>query len=144
MQEERKNEAVILFTGSRTYSNYNTVARQIGIAVGDLVEEGYKKIILRHGNNVYRNRPSADGLAIEFVNKARPSLLARGIDLDHDPVYADWDTYGKAAGPIRNEKMVDMGFDIGLVFLDGNSPGTLGCMAYMIKNGHEPRVFREK
>jgi hypothetical protein len=146
MQEEnKKSEGVILCTGSRTYSNYNVIARQIGIAIKDLADQGYTKIKVRHGNNIYKDRPSADGLVIEFVNKVRPSLLARGIDVDHDPIRADWETYGRAAGPIRNHDMVDMGLDIGLVFMEQQpTPGTTDCMRYMIQKGHEPRIFREK
>jgi len=135
---------IILTTGSRTFKDYNLVARQVSIAISDLVDEGYTKILVRHGGNVYRDKPSADGLVVEFVNKIRPSMLARGIDVDHDPVYPDWDAHGRAAGPIRNHKMVDMGFNIGLVFFDGNSRGTTDCMNYMIKKGYEPRVFRSK
>jgi hypothetical protein len=147
MESERQNNktGIIVTTGSRTYDNYNVIARQLGIAIGDLVELGFNRIRVRHGNNVYRNKPSADGLVVEFINKTRPSLLARGIDVDHDPVDPDWDTYGRAAGPIRNHKMVDAGLDIGLVFMGKEAtPGTTDCMRYMIKKGHKPRIFREQ
>jgi hypothetical protein len=135
---------IILVTGSRTYKNYNVIARQLGIAISDLVDEGFTKIRVRHGNNIYKDKPSADGLVVEFVNKTRPSLLARGIDVDHEPVKADWSAHGRAAGPIRNHQMVDAGLDIGLVFMGSTrTPGTTDCMNYMIKQGHTPRVFRE-
>lgn len=145
-ERKKKTEAgIILTTGSRTYDNYNVVARQLGIAISDLADLGYTKIIVRHGANIYRDKPSADGLVVEFVNKIRPSLLVRGLDVDHDPVYPDWETYGRAAGPIRNHKMVDMGLHIGLVFMGAvATPGTTDCMRYMIQQGHEPRIFREK
>lgn len=42
-------------------------------------------------------------------------------------VSADWNKYGKAAGPIRNKEMVDMltpGEDIVIAFWDGKSKGT--------------------
>lgn len=133
---------VILTTGSRTWTDYNTIARQLVIAIDDLMEQGYKHIVVRHGGNVYKNKPSADGLVVEFINKITPSMAARGIDLVLDPVYAEWETYGKAAGPIRNHKMVDMGLNIGLVFLNGNTPGTIDCMRYMVQKGHSPRIFR--
>lgn len=37
---------------------------------------------------------------------------------------ADWRQYGKAAGPIRNRKMLDMGPDIVFAFQLGASKGT--------------------
>lgn len=36
---------------------------------------------------------------------------------------ADWDTYGRAAGPIRNKQMIDYA-DAIIVFWDGKSRGT--------------------
>jgi hypothetical protein len=32
---------------------------------------------------------------------------------------ADWDTYGKSAGPIRNQKMLDTGIDYVIAFPGG-------------------------
>ena len=41
---------------------------------------------------------------------------------------ADWGAHGKAAGPIRNQKMVDLGADICLAVPLGESRGTRHCM----------------
>lgn len=41
---------------------------------------------------------------------------------------ADWDVHGKAAGPLRNQVMVDLGADICLAFPLGDSRGTRDCM----------------
>lgn len=136
---------IILVTGSRTYSNNEEIEKQLWIAINDLYHENYTVIRVRHGGNVYRDRPSADGLAKAYVKRIRPSFLSIGIDLDDDPVLPDWETYGRAAGPIRNHQMVDMGLDIGLVFMEKvATPGTTDCMRYMIQKGHIPRIFREK
>lgn len=45
-----------------------------------------------------------------------------GLLLDVFP--ADWERDGKAAGFIRNQKMVDAGADLVLAFWDGSSAGT--------------------
>lgn len=41
--------------------------------------------------------------------------------------HADWHLHGKAAGPIRNQKMIDSGADICLSFIRGGSPGATDC-----------------
>lgn len=42
---------------------------------------------------------------------------------------ADWTKYGKAAGPLRNQEMVDAGADAVFAFPTPASNGTLDCMA---------------
>jgi YspA, cpYpsA-related SLOG family len=41
---------------------------------------------------------------------------------------ADWDRYGRAAGPIRNQEMADRGADLCFGFPLGESRGTRDCM----------------
>lgn len=41
---------------------------------------------------------------------------------------AEWGIHGRAAGPIRNQQMVDLGADICLAFPLPGSRGTLDCM----------------
>jgi hypothetical protein len=48
---------------------------------------------------------------------------------------ADWTTHGKAAGPIRNARMVALGADVCLAFPKGESRGTRGCMRLAEKAG---------
>ncbi len=40
---------------------------------------------------------------------------------------ADWDAHGKAAGPRRNQEMVDLGADICIAFPLPDSRGTVDC-----------------
>lgn len=52
---------------------------------------------------------------------------AEGRRRDHAVCYADWDTWGKAAGPVRNQRMV---FEVQelIAFIDGAGPGTKNCI----------------
>lgn len=63
---------------------------------------------------------------------------ARGVDAEVEaaaavatiPVVvfpADWAAFGKAAGPIRNQQIVDH-CDVVVAFWDGKSPGTRDCI----------------
>lgn len=40
-----------------------------------------------------------------------------------EPHPADWDTYGKSAGFVRNQKMVDLGANLCIAFIHNNSRG---------------------
>lgn len=59
--------------------------------------------------------------------------------LDEEPrrYPADWKTQGRAAGPIRNQQMVDENLDADYVlgFPLGESRGTRGCMTYAESKG---------
>lgn len=56
---------------------------------------------------------------------------------------ADWDTYGKAAGPIRNQKMLEASPDLVLAFHENllKSKGTADMVARSRKAGINTAVF---
>jgi hypothetical protein len=72
--------------------------------------------------------PGADTMAREWAEK-------RGIPVDAHP--ADWTKYGKAAGPIRNQEMLDCGPTHVLAFHNDfeNSRGTKDMVARARKAG---------
>ena len=56
---------------------------------------------------------------------------AKTLNLTVECYPADWATYGKRAGFIRNEQMLDTGVGLVIAFWDGQSPGTahlIQCM----------------
>lgn len=53
---------------------------------------------------------------------------------------ADWDTHGKAAGPIRNGKMMDEA-DVLVAFWDGASLGTRNAIDQARKRGVETHIY---
>jgi len=61
---------------------------------------------------------------------------AERFDIEYDPRPADWDLYGRAAGPIRNQEMLDLRPDVCLAFhddLDGRSRGTKDMVARCLR-----------
>jgi hypothetical protein len=48
---------------------------------------------------------------------------------------AEWDLYGKAAGPVRNEQMMAAGGDLCVAFLRNNSSGTLDAIGKARRRG---------
>jgi hypothetical protein len=70
----------------------------------------------------------ADTLAAEWARR-------RGINLEEYP--ADWNKYGRAAGPVRNKQMLDSGVDIVIAFPKGESKGTRHMMKIAREAGVE-------
>lgn len=131
----------ILLTGSRTCTDYNLVSRQLIIAISDLIELGYKKIVMIHGGAV-----GADTLGIEFVNKIQASMLARGVDISHDPHYPEYSKYPNRVAPImRNHEMVNMLNEDAIIVAiwENNSRGTKDTIEYAQNKGFEPRIFKD-
>jgi hypothetical protein len=54
--------------------------------------------------------------------------IALLVGFQRDPIPADWERYGKVAGFLRNQVMVDKGARACLAFPIGRSPGTRDCM----------------
>ena len=69
------------------------------------------------------------------VDKAA-RLIAKHLGLEVVPFPADWDKYGKAAGPIRNQQMLDEGKpDLVLAYPMPGSVGTQDMIARAKKAG---------
>ena len=55
---------------------------------------------------------------------------------------ADWEEWGRAAGPIRNRKMVELGADLVLAFPLADSRGTYNCIEAAEAAGLEVRIIK--
>lgn len=112
----------ILVTGSRYWTDRYTV------------EVAIRKAYLERGNDcqphevtvVHGNASGADECA---------KVSARVMGFHTEPHPADWEKHGKAAGPIRNAAMTELGADVCLAFPLGESRGTRNCMALAEKAG---------
>lgn len=77
----------------------------------------------------------ADAMAGEWAKLHAPEVKS-------DIYEADWNQYGKAAGPIRNQRMVDDGADIVLAFPLESSRGTWDCVRRAGIAGLEVRIIK--
>lgn len=102
----------IVVSGSRTISDRNTIFEHLNECISEIRKkegiENYGLTIL-HGNAV-----GVDKIAGYFAKK-------NGIELKIFP--ADWKTYGKSAGMIRNAEMAHEA-DYLIALWDGSSKGT--------------------
>jgi hypothetical protein len=114
----------VLVCGGRNYTDYEKI-RQTLIELG-----GSAKIeLVIHG--------AADG-ADSLANRA-----AFELDIPAQAVPADWKTYGRAAGPTRNQFMLDQYHpNLCLAFPDEESRGTWDMVRRAKKAGVKVEVYQ--
>lgn len=132
----------ILVTGSRMWSNVPLLAASL-----DAAAAGHDHVTLIHGRCDPRN---TDGervpweLALKYPDDgpylgadwhAHHHALGHGWKIE--PYPANWSLYGNGAGPIRNQRMVDLRppAEVCIGAPLGKSPGTRDCMARARKAG---------
>ena len=87
---------IVLVCGSRDWTDRETIRRWIGRLPRDTV--------IVHGDN--GERDPGTGQAIRGADRiAGDAAFDRGMTVRTYP--ANWDVHGKAAGPIRNQHMID-------------------------------------
>lgn len=120
----------ILVTGSRNWTDKVTIAKAIREAW--LVEGRPYGVTVVHGG-----ARGADYIAGVYAKRLGFSVEVHALD------DAAWKKYGKAAGPKRNQEMVDKGADICLAFIKDESKGATGCAAMAEKAGIPVIYYRE-
>jgi ABC-type sugar transport system substrate-binding protein len=110
----------VLVTGSRKWKNRAVIAAALLKAVND-----YEwPIIIVHGGQTSWDWKTGEQYGADFL----ADEIAREVGLEVEQHLPDWNRYGKAAGPLRNQEMVDAGADVCLAFPAGESRGTRNCM----------------
>lgn len=128
----------ILITGSRNLTDYNKVVIAMSAALETLYREfpDDKEVVVVHGG-----ARGADTLAGDFVSQAKSYLKEVGYSMREEIHKADWDNVGKHAGPIRNQRMVDLGADVCLAFPAKDSVGTRDCVRRAKRAGIPIEVY---
>ena len=116
----------ILVTGSRDWDYPLTIWN----ALLDVIEPVGRSehVVIIHGGSGKADL-TAGGFARQWINSSE----------EVHP--ADWQKHGKAAGPIRNQEMVDAGADICLAFIKNNSRGATHCADAAEKAGIPVRRY---
>lgn len=69
------------------------------------------------------------------------SEIAEELELETECYPADW-RLGRRAGPLRNQKMIELGADLVIAFWDGVSRGTAHTVQCAQKSGIPTRIVR--
>jgi len=110
----------LIVTGSRNLNNYTEF--QMAMRLSEYWKEDIKCIYTGDASG-------ADKFAQQY---------AELFSIPHKKFVADWDTNGRAAGPIRNGEMVNYVKGLGencalLALWDGSSRGTYDCLSKAFK-----------
>jgi hypothetical protein len=119
-------ELKVIVAGGRDFNNYALLRSTIFTLVHSKLYSGYGISIV---SGMARG---ADSLAVEFAT-------THNVKLYQFP--ADWATYGKAAGPIRNREMAKFA-DVLLAFWDGQSAGTRNMIDEMSRLRKRVHIVR--
>ena len=114
----------VLVCGGRDYTNEDVVFWHID----NLLDMGRSLTIIEGGAR------GADALAARFADRNH-------LQCGHEQYKANWTKYGKAAGGIRNQEMLDSGVDLVLAFPGGR--GTADMVRRAKAAGVEVREITE-
>lgn len=115
----------IVIAGCRDYNNYNEAKKFIDKCICD-IRNKYKLIFISGGCR------GADALGERYAKE-------NGFEVEIYP--ADWEKYGRAAGPKRNEHMAQIA-DFVICFWDGQSRGTKSMISYAKEFNKPIRIKR--
>lgn len=114
----------VIVTGSRTWPDPKAVWLALA-EIANTLDPGDTLTVVHGGCPTGADRAAARWCRL-------PVNAPRTVTVVGEPHPADWDRYGKAAGPIRNREMVDAGADLVIAFpLPGprsRSRGTWDCI----------------
>jgi hypothetical protein len=115
----------ILVTGSRGWP----FPEMVWSALEALYQNAESPMVLVHG----ACKTGADAQAEEWAS-SHP-------DVTVERYHADWATYGRGAGPRRNQLMVDLGADACLAYIFNSSRGASGCALMAEKAGIPTKIM---
>ena len=125
----------ILVTGTR-----ETTTRQDIYVAKKLARFSRRALLVGKRVIVVEGRCPKGGVDLAAQRWAEVALR-RGWNVVNEGHPADWDTYGKRAGNLRNTEMVELGANICLAFPGPASSGTWDCLIKAAKAGIPVKIY---
>lgn len=130
------NELRIIVSGSRGFSDYEFIKKELDSRINDIIVE--KFLLHDEVRIVTGGAKGVDALAERYADDN---------DFNQRIFYAVWATHGKSAGFIRNSEMLSYAVSNGLenaaliAFWDGKSKGTKHMIDIATKKGIEVQTI---
>jgi hypothetical protein len=122
----------IIITGGRNRAAFDALADEIGYLEGSGEILSGTPVTIVHG-----------GCPTGVDYDAGITAETHCFGVESHP--ADWDRYGRAAGPKRNEEMAALGADLCLAFPSAaGSPGTWDMIRKAVKHGIKTIIMPEE
>ncbi|MBE6733076.1 MAG: DUF2493 domain-containing protein [Ruminococcaceae bacterium] len=115
----------VVIAGCRNYNNYDEAKVYIDFCLSNVRKEN--DIIIVSGG-----ASGADKMGERYAKE-------NGFEVEQYP--ADWEKYGRSAGPIRNRQMAEV-CDYVICFWDGKSRGTRSMIELAKKYGKPVKIKR--
>lgn len=110
---KKEKIARVIIAGGRDFNDYDLLVEKVDYYLSTAIEQGYKIIV------VSGTAKGADKLGEKYANE-------KGYEIAYFP--ADWASYGKRGGYIRNQEMSKYAKENGkgalIAFWNGKSRGT--------------------
>lgn len=122
----------VIITGSRDWAGIHAQTRltEVLCTIHDLSMAFDEEMVIVHGDCP----TGADVLADQWGARREDD----GVTVERHP--ADW-SVGRAAGPLRNQKMADLGADVCVAFLRDGSRGTTDMITKAKEAGIPTKVI---
>lgn len=128
----------VLVTGSRTWLGWDTIRNALSGIAGQH-KEGTVTLVVGDARG-------ADFMAKYIVNNdgnPEMGIDSRYLNWNIEQHNAEWDIFGKRAGYLRNQAMVDSGIDVALAFIRNDSRGATMCAKLAQEREVKTIIFRE-
>ncbi len=116
-----------MVAGCRDFADYSFAKEKIDVCISKIKNE-YKLIFVSGGCK------GTDMLGERYAKE-------NGYEIER--YIADWDRYGKSAGPKRNKEMAEIS-DFVICFWDGKSRGTESMINYAKAKGKPVKIIKIK
>jgi hypothetical protein len=116
----------IIVTGSRDWRDLKAIHDGIFdyLVTMEYQITGPWDVTIVQGGQVSEDKKTGEKWGADYF----ADQVALLVGFQRDPVPAEWERFGKKAGRLRNQVMVDKGAHVCLAFPLGRSPGTRDCM----------------
>ena len=135
IDELRASDHRVIVTGSRNWTDRSAVISGLRCEF-NFAQLAGKRLVVVHGACPTGADKFADDWYLSLVpcgGYAFRTLQRYDLSIERFP--ANWNLHGKAAGPLRNQQMVDAGADLVLAFPLGDSRGTRHCISVAVRAG---------
>lgn len=124
----------VLIIGSRDWSSYPEVMRQITLILEEIKALGDQSVVFVHGGN-----PGAENMVTEYIGKVEKFLRQKGYSIKEELFK---NSYEKNKS-ISDYDMVASGADLGLVFINDPDKRAQACITMMQEFEIPTKIIRE-